>query len=93
MQSSPALSSTSADLLVLVFGPQAHTAGTDRLHIQGILFPVSAGELMTEIAATYPDLAASLGVSRIAINHEFATPDSSIAYGDEVALVGLISGG
>lgn len=93
MQSPPILSSTSGDLQVLVFGPQAHTVGAERLHIEGVEFPITAAELMTQIAAAYPGLANSLGVSRIAINHAFATPDRSIARGDEVALVGLISGG
>lgn len=94
MQPSPAGSSaTTGDLQVLVFGPQAHSVGTDRLLIVDIHFPITAGELMTKIASVYPDLAASIGVSRIAINHEFAASDCLIGSGDEVAIVGLISGG
>lgn len=80
-------------LHVLLFGPQAHSVGTDRLDFDDLQFPITAGELMTKIATVYPALAGSLGVSRIAINHEFAAGDSTIDFGDEVALIGLISGG
>lgn len=80
-------------LQVLVFGPQAHSVGTDRLNIVGVKFPIPVGELMTQIATAYPALAGSLGVSRVAVNHEFAAGDDTIAFGDEVALIGLISGG
>ncbi|TWT64851.1 MoaD/ThiS family protein [Allorhodopirellula solitaria] len=81
------------DLSVLVFGPQARSAGTDRLRLSAIEFPITAGKLISKIAETYPDLASSLNVSRIAVNHEFATAGCPIQRGDEVALVGLISGG
>lgn len=93
-QHSPELpDSSTCELHVLVFGPQAQSVDTERLVIAGIHFPITADALMSKIAEAYPDLAPSLGVSRIAINHAFAAPDSPIACGDEVALVGLISGG
>lgn len=94
MRSSLATSSNqTGDLQVRVFGSQAHSVDTDRLTVCDLHFPVTAGELLTEIAEAYPALAGSLGVSRIAINHEFAAPDCQIESGDEVALIGLISGG
>lgn len=89
----PASEQSTGVLHVLVFGSQAHSVGTDRLDIDDLQFPTTVVELMTKIATVYPAIASSLGVSRIAINHEFAAGDSEIRVGDEVALIGLISGG
>lgn len=83
----------SHDLPVLVFGMQAHAVGSDRLMLTSIDSPIAAADVLTLIAETHPDLSASIGASRLAVNHEFATPETLIHEGDEVALVGLISGG
>ena len=80
-------------LQVLVFGSQAQTVQRDVLDITGVEFPVTASELLNRIASQYPDLAPSIGVSRLAVDHEFVDDASQIAEGCEVALVGLISGG
>ncbi|MCM2373181.1 MoaD/ThiS family protein [Aporhodopirellula aestuarii] len=76
-----------------MFGPQAKLIGCDRLILSDVNFPVRVDELMPMLIHHYPDLSASIGVSRLAVNHEFAAADSLINAGDEVALVGLISGG
>ncbi|TWU11109.1 MoaD/ThiS family protein [Allorhodopirellula heiligendammensis] len=94
MHPSPArVNESTGDLQVLVFGPQAHSVGTDRLHIADVHVPITASSLLSKISDAYPDLAASIGLSRIAINHQFAAPEQLISLDDEIALVGLISGG
>ncbi len=85
--------SPTGDLQVLVFGPQAQSVDAERLVLTGVSFPITPDALLIKIADAYPELASSLGVSRIAVNHSFAAPNASVEYGDEVALVGLISGG
>lgn len=81
------------DLPVLVFGMQARAIGSDRLTLANTESPIAASAVLSRIAETHPDLSASIGVSRLAVNHEFATAETLINEGDEVALVGLISGG
>ncbi|MBB3209653.1 molybdopterin converting factor small subunit [Rhodopirellula rubra] len=81
------------ELQVLVFGPQARTVGTDRMKLGKTKFPITADALMSRIVETYPNLSSSIGVSRLAVNHEFVESNSLINAQDEVALVGLISGG
>jgi len=78
---------------VLVFGMQSRAIGADRVTLNELSFPVAASEVLTLIARVSPELSASMGVSRLAINHEFADSTTLIHAGDEVALVGLISGG
>ncbi|EMI58486.1 MoaD/ThiS family protein [Rhodopirellula sallentina] len=85
--------SVAGELRVLVFGPQAKTAGVDCLRLGTINFPIRADEVLSMIAEQYPEIAPTLGVSRVAINHEFAESGSVIKPSDEVALIGLISGG
>lgn len=91
--SSVSTENLSQDLPVLLFGLQAQRVGSDRLIFRNISSPATAAEVLSLIAQTQPDLSASLGVSRLAVNHEFATEETLIHEGDEVALVGLISGG
>ena len=45
------------------------------------------------LTAAEPLLAGMLPACRFAVNHAFAADDRAIAEGDEVALIGLTSGG
>ncbi|MEM7811628.1 MAG: MoaD/ThiS family protein [Planctomycetota bacterium] len=79
---------------VAVFGPQAEAAGVDRLTVavpgDG---PVTAGDVFDVIGRSYPALAGSLKVSRLARDHRFVEPGASVSEGDELALIGLVGGG
>ena len=90
---SPVNQQSSTELQVLVFGPQARMVGTDRLTLKELRLPTAANELLSRIGNRYPELAASLSVSRLAVNQEFVDTTALINTGDEVALIGLISGG
>lgn len=76
---------------VLLFGPAADAAGADAIEVElgadrscaAVLGALSrSGRLGPLVAAC-----------RLAVNHEFAPPGRTIQEGDEVALVGLVSGG
>lgn len=54
--------------------------------------PTCAG-VLAGLGEAAPVLAPMLGGSRLAVNHEFAALSDTIAPGDEVALIGLVSGG
>jgi len=78
---------------VLLFGPQATLAGVREIRVRVADDSPTAGDVLAALADTAPALAVSLGVSRLAVNHEFATPDRAIRPGDEVALIGMVAGG
>ena len=77
---------------VKIFGPQARLA--QRSSIRIALEPAATCEaLRAKLAEAEPELAPSLPRSRFAINHEFAAESQAIREGDEVALIGMVSGG
>lgn len=78
---------------VLVFGPQAIQLGEAVASVSGVEFPIQASELLEKLSAQFPALQPSMGVSRLAVNQEYVAVDGMIQAGDEVALIGLISGG
>lgn len=77
---------------VRVFGPQAAIVGGAELEID-VASPVTVAGVLRGIETGYPELAGSIGSSRIAVNHEFAAGEEVIRPDDEVALIGMISGG
>ena len=75
---------------VLLFGPQAVAAGTDRVTVPAA---ATVGEVKARLTEHCPALRPSLGGSRIAVNHEYAADADPVPAGAEVALIGLVSGG
>lgn len=97
--SSPASSSPSAAggsptvVRVKLFGVQAQLAEAAEVAV-----PLEAGQatvagLREQLARVAPALRPSLGASRFAVNHAYATEARALCPGDEVALVGLVGGG
>jgi molybdopterin converting factor small subunit len=80
-------------LTVLIFGPQAHAIGAASVVVDEVTFPVSVAEIFQQLAIQHDGLRASIKLSRLAINHEFAGDEDMIQADDEVALIGMISGG
>lgn len=78
---------------VLLFGPQALKIEATEARVRDIEFPIRVSDLITELTRQYPVLESSIVVSRLAVNQEFASPEWFIQADDEVALIGLISGG
>lgn len=80
------------EVRVLLFGPEAAAAGCAdvRLHIDGVC---TCASIKRELARSVPALAGVVGSARLAVNSEFASPEQAIMPGDEIALIGMVSGG
>lgn len=80
------------DVRVRLFGPEARLLGTGEVVVS--LGPGSSiAALRESLAAQHPRLGESLAHGRFALNHEFAPESRVVEAGDEVALIGLVSGG
>lgn len=77
---------------VKLFGQLADAAGGREVEVE-LTAPANCAALRAELACSSPGLAALLPACRFAVNHAFATEDQPIREGDEVALIGLVSGG
>jgi len=55
--------------------------------------PASVQDLINELSATYGGLAEALPTALVAVNKEFAFPETPIAAGDEIAIFPPVSGG
>ena len=80
------------DVAVLLFGPAAAAAGSSVVAIRAPASPTIAS-LAPLLRDACPAIAPMLPSLRFALNGEFAKPDATIRPGDEVALIGLVSGG
>ena len=78
---------------IKLFGPLSRAAGRSELALTIEHERPTCGEIRTRLFTEEPLLAALLPACRFAINHVFAADDCPIAEGDEVALIGLTSGG
>ncbi len=77
---------------VLVFGPEAAELGRDRAPVD-VADGATCEAVKESLGAAHPALRRFLGAARLAINGEFAAEGQRIRGGDEVALIGLVSGG
>jgi molybdopterin converting factor small subunit len=78
---------------VLLFGPLASRAGTGQVTLTVEGFPVSCETLRKALARSHPELAESLPLHRFAVNAKFVGDEDLVRMGDEVALIGMVSGG
>lgn len=81
------------NIAIQLFGPQARLAGVHQVVIAAPSEQITCEQLLDLLRAARPELADSLRDSRLAVNHAFANPETQIQPGDEVALIGLVSGG
>lgn len=77
---------------VLLFGPEAAALGEDAVAIE-VPEGATCDLLKAALAQKHPGIRALLASARFAVNSEFAAPDRAIKASDEVALIGLVSGG
>lgn len=77
---------------VELFALLAETIGSQRISIQ-TTSPWTARELLAHLAKQYPQAAELIRLSRVAINHSYASPDAIIASGSAVAIIPPVSGG
>jgi sulfur-carrier protein len=87
MSSSPA-----GNVTVLLFGAEAAAVGQASVRVS-LESPGTCSGLRERLAEEVAALRPFLKTARFAVNSEFAAPDRSIREGDEVALIGMVSGG
>ena len=79
-------------LKVRLFASLKDRAGGERVTVC-VEEPVTVSTLKEVLATEYPALAPALATSLVAVNRDFAFPDTVIEAGDEVALFPPVSGG
>lgn len=78
---------------VLVFGAAAQLAQANRIVVTVSTDDVTARAVLEAVATQHPRLAAAAASGRLAVNHEFAQPETPLHENDEVALIALVGGG
>ncbi len=80
-------------IIIKLFGTLRRAAGREEVAIAVEQQRPTCGEVRARLGADEPLLAGMLPACRFAINHTFVADDREIAECDEVALIGLTSGG
>ncbi len=78
---------------VKLFGPMRQAVTQDELALAVDDDPPTCAALRREIRSGEPRLAELLDACRFAVNGRFAAEEQRLAEGDEIALVGFVSGG
>lgn len=78
---------------VLLFGPQAQAAGRRELTLELTGETTTCAQVRRALGEASPALAPTLDQSWLAVNLEYADEDQPVHEGDEVALIGMLSGG
>lgn len=77
---------------VLLFGPYAETAGDSSVTVD-ISSSSTAGDVKARLGEQYPKLRGMLNAALIAVNHQAVRPSHVVCKTDELAVIGLVSGG
>lgn len=80
------------EIEVRLFATLKERAGKQHIHVT-LDEPARVAHLLGALSAEVPALAPSLETALVAVNREFAFPDSPLEAGDEVALFPPVSGG
>jgi molybdopterin synthase catalytic subunit len=76
---------------VKLFGAEARAAGAREIKVT--MDAKTCGALRAVLEQSAPALRPFLSKCRFAVNHEFASDDQTVSEGDEIALIGMVSGG
>ena len=77
---------------VNLFGPLAEIAASDVITVK-LEGDANASGVLQAIHASSPELRPALATCRLAVNHDYALPEDEVTPRDEVALIGMVSGG
>ena len=80
-------------LEIRLFATLKDRAGQGRVSLTLDKPEVTVQEMLAALAAAYPALSPSLPTTLVAVNRQYATPETAIRAGDEVALFPPVSGG
>ncbi len=78
---------------IKLFGPLSRAVGQPEVTVPLRRAAPTCAMLRAELAEREPRLAQLLSGCRFAVNREFAAEERPIAAGDEIALIGFVSGG
>ncbi|MDH3425652.1 MAG: MoaD/ThiS family protein [Acidimicrobiia bacterium] len=78
---------------VLLFGAEAMAAGTKTVDIANDDPAVTTADLKTLLIEAVPAIAGTVPTCRVAVNQTFVADDHKIVATDEIALIGMVSGG
>ncbi|WP_238653295.1 molybdopterin converting factor subunit 1 [Paenibacillus piscarius] len=78
---------------VRMFAGLAEVMGASALTFDAHESPLTALRLKELLSVSYPEAAAQINVSMVAVNQEYAAEDTVITPGAEVALIPPVSGG
>jgi MoaE-MoaD fusion protein len=81
------------EIEIRLFATLKDRAGQARVLLTLPQAEVTVAEMLAAVAAAYPALSPSLPTSLVAVNRQYATPETPIRPGDEVALFPPVSGG
>lgn len=81
------------EVTVRLFGQEASAVGRAAMTVRLDGDRCTPAALRAALLAAEPRLAATLPHCRLAVNHAFASEMQPITATDEVALIGLVSGG
>ncbi len=77
---------------VLLFGNARIHAQSDRVTLT-LPAPATARSVLVELAIQLPQFASTSTSARLAVNQAFASDETPVHQGDEVALISLVGGG
>jgi MoaE-MoaD fusion protein len=80
------------ELTIRLFATLKDRAGQDKIQIN-LSQPATVQTLLSTLADAYPALKPSLPTTLVAVNKDFAFPNTSLQPGDEIALFPPVSGG
>ena len=80
------------ELTIRLFATLKDRAGQDKITIQ-LSQPATVQTLLTTLAKAYPALQPSLPTALVAVNRNFAFPETAVQPNDEIALFPPVSGG
>jgi MoaE-MoaD fusion protein len=78
---------------VRLFGPMARAVDRPTVEVMLDTSAATCADLRAKLAACQPRLAPLLPACRFAVNQQLAPDQQAIGPGDEIALIGLVSGG
>jgi molybdopterin converting factor subunit 1 len=80
------------ELTVHLFGPAREAAGTGRATV-AVDPPATAAALIAALSSDFPDMAALLSRSRVAVNRAYVDAGARVDAGDEIAIIPPVGGG
>ncbi len=82
------------NVTIRLFGPYAEAVKDSSVTLE---MPehrgCTAAQVMAQLARTHPSLSGMLEAAHLAVNHQVAEPEHPIRENDELAVIGLVSGG